>query len=449
MKQTSKGVQLWGPAGAGVWSAPAVDLRRRAVYVATGNGYTQPAAEASDAVVAFDLDTGARLWTRQVMANDSYVRDCPGRYRPNVPNDNKSETCPDDLGPDMDFGNAPMLRTLPGGRSLIVIGQKDGHAWALDPDKKGEVVWSLQVGRGSKTAAARSCGVRPPTTTWAYFLVTRTAACPRAGGSAPRDRRAGMARVATGWGAAPVTVIPGVVFVGSSAGTVYAYSTADGKALWQYDTAREFETVNGVPGQWRKHELRGTGRGDGMVFVPSGYWISGTACAGTSSSPSGRSKGDWPHTRTERSTMIRTRLTVTVIAAITCVTTFLSVATASAQAPRRVALVGGMLLTGYEVPPIHHAAILIEGDKIVAAGPTSEIEDSGRRHGHRHERPDMLPGLIETHGHLVVLGHGSYDTWFPWINSHGGEAMLTRVMEIAARQLLMAGVTTTSTSARR
>ena len=141
--------------------------------------------------------------------------------------------------------------------------------------------------------------------------------------------------------------------------------------------------------------------------------------------------------------MIRTRLTVTVIAAITGVTTFLSVATASAQAPRRVALVGGMLLTGYEVPPIHHAAVLIEGDKIVGAGPASEIkipadatviDTSGRV---------MLPGLIETHGHLVVLGHGSYDTWFPWINSHGGDATMTRVMEIAAKQLLMAGVTTT------
>ena len=76
------------------------------------------------------------------------MRDCPGKYRPNVPTDNKSETCPDDLGPDMDFGQAPMLRTLPDGRTLIVVGQKDGHAWALDPDKQGAVVWSRQVGLG-------------------------------------------------------------------------------------------------------------------------------------------------------------------------------------------------------------------------------------------------------------------------------------------------------------
>src|SRR5262245_59504135 len=115
---------------------------------------------------------------------------------------------------------------------------------------------------------------------------------------------------------------------------------------------------------------------------------------------------------------------------------------AHAQTPKRLALVGGMLVTGYEVPPIHHAAILVEGQKIVAAGPAAEvkipadatvIDTSGRT---------MLPGLIETHGHLIVLGHGAYETWFPWIASHGGEKMLTRVMEISAKQLLMAGVTT-------
>ena len=271
VKQTSKGVQLWGPAGAGVWSAPTVDLKRRAVYVATGNGYTQPAADASDAVVAFDLATGARLWTRQVMANDAYVRECPGRYRPNVPTDNKSETCPDDLGPDMDFGNAPMLRTLPGGRSLIVIGQKDGHAWALDPDKKGEVVWSLQVGLGLETGGGAIMWGSAADNDLGYFLVTRTQ--PVLGLAAVRLATGELAWRASppDGGAAPVTVIPGVVFVGSSAGTVYAYSTADGKMLWQYDTAREFETVNGVPAKGGNMSSAGPVVAGGMVFVPSGY----------------------------------------------------------------------------------------------------------------------------------------------------------------------------------
>src|SRR3954451_13275019 len=115
---------------------------------------------------------------------------------------------------------------------------------------------------------------------------------------------------------------------------------------------------------------------------------------------------------------------------------------APARPGGKLALVGGMLLTGYEVPPIHHATVLIEGNKIVAAGPSRDVkvpadatvvDTSGRT---------MLPGLIEAHGHLVVLGHGAYETWFPWIEAHGGEAMQLKVMEIAAKQLLMAGVTT-------
>jgi len=113
-----------------------------------------------------------------------------------------------------------------------------------------------------------------------------------------------------------------------------------------------------------------------------------------------------------------------------------------AQAPKALALAGGMLLTGYDVPPIHHGVVLIEGNKIAQAGPASEvkipagatvIDTSGRT---------MLPGLIEAHGHIVGLGHGNYATWFAWINAHGGSQMLTRVMETSARQLLMAGVTT-------
>ena len=269
LKVTSKGTQLWTPAGAGVWSSPTVDLKRRAVYVATGNGYTQPADEASDAVIAYDLDTGKRLWVKQVMAADAYVRDCPGIYRPNVPTANKSETCPDDLGPDMDFGNAPILRTLPNGRSLIVIGQKDGHAWGLDPDRKGEVVWSRQLGLGWENGGGGMMWGSAADHSQAYFPVTVT------------DDRLGLAAVniASGdiaWrakppigGGAPVTVIPGVVFFGSSTGTIYAFSTRDGRAIWNYDTAREFETVNGVAGARREYQCRrprGGGR-DGVCVV--------------------------------------------------------------------------------------------------------------------------------------------------------------------------------------
>jgi imidazolonepropionase-like amidohydrolase len=106
----------------------------------------------------------------------------------------------------------------------------------------------------------------------------------------------------------------------------------------------------------------------------------------------------------------------------------------------KLALVGGMLLDGYEVPPIHHAAVLIEGDRIVRVAPAAQItipadyqivDTSGRT---------MMPGMIELHGHLIILGHGNYNTWFPWVAKQGPN-MLTKVMETSARQLLNAGVT--------
>ena len=110
---------------------------------------------------------------------------------------------------------------------------------------------------------------------------------------------------------------------------------------------------------------------------------------------------------------------------------------------KKLALVGGMLLTGYEVPPIHHATVVVEGNKIVAAGPSSEVAVPGDATVIDTSGRTMLPGLIDAHGHLLVLGHGAYDTWFSWIAAHGGDTMLNKVMEISAKQLLMAGVTTT------
>jgi imidazolonepropionase-like amidohydrolase len=110
-------------------------------------------------------------------------------------------------------------------------------------------------------------------------------------------------------------------------------------------------------------------------------------------------------------------------------------------AERRLALVGGMLLDGYDAPPLHHAAVLIEGDRIVRVGPAAStpvpegytvIDTSGRT---------MMPGMIELHAHLVLLGHGNYATWFPWIDRQGGEPMLRTVMTTAAAQLLEAGIT--------
>ena len=100
-----------------------------------------------------------------------------------------------------------------------------------------------------------------------------------------------------------------------------------------------------------------------------------------------------------------------------------------------------MLLDGYETPPLHHAAVVIEGNRIVQVGPAAEvkippdatvIDTSGRT---------MMPGMVELHGHLVIVGDGDYPRWFSWIEKHKDQFPLERIMEISAKQLLMAGIT--------
>jgi polyvinyl alcohol dehydrogenase (cytochrome) len=282
-KKNSIGVQQWGPAGAAIWSSPTVDVKRRAVYVATGDAYTHPAADTSDAIMAFDLGTGRRLWVRQFTPNDAYLVGCvEGR-----------DNCPEVSGPDFDFGNSPILRTLPSGKSLLVAGQKSGAVWAIDPDNLGELVWQRKVGRGSAlgglewgSAADGAAG---------YFPVADAQLGAQAGGLFALDLATGkqLWQVAPGGADCPagvrnctaarsaaVTVIPGVVFSGTTDGVMHAYSTADGRPLWEYNTAREFTTVNGVPGRGGSINGPGPVVAGGMLFTNSGYAFLGFGMPG-------------------------------------------------------------------------------------------------------------------------------------------------------------------------
>lgn len=126
------------------------------------------------------------------------------------------------------------------------------------------------------------------------------------------------------------------------------------------------------------------------------------------------------------------RIPLTLMVAVS-----LCVTTVAAQAQKKIALVGGMLLDGYEAPPVHNAVVLIEGNRIVAKGPAGEVQVPSDATVIDTSGKTMLPGLIDLHAHLMILGHGDYRRWFPWMAQHGVE----RVMAISAKQLLMAGVT--------
>jgi len=268
---SASGTPLWGPAGAGIWSSPTVDATRRALYVATGNAYSAPATPSSDAVIALDLATGAIRWTKQVTANDIYVSNC----RAGNPN------CPDALGPDHDFGSPPVLARA-GNRDVIVIGQKSGIAFAMDPEKKGEILWQYRAGQGGTLGGiewgAATDGER------AYFAVSDiTTAQPgglhavnlttgmRAWFTPPRAPTCGSGRGCNGAQSAAVTAIAGAVFSGSNDGSLRAFSTSTGEMLWEFDTNKDFTTVNAVPGKGASMIGPGAVVAGGMVYVNSGY----------------------------------------------------------------------------------------------------------------------------------------------------------------------------------
>src|SRR5258707_1160758 len=109
---------MFAPSGAGIWSAPTIDPKRQALYVGTGDAYSEPAAKTSDAIVALSLDSGKILWSVQDTQNDVWLAGCGGANQP--------ENCPETLGPDHDFGSPPILKRLANGRELLIAGQKSG-----------------------------------------------------------------------------------------------------------------------------------------------------------------------------------------------------------------------------------------------------------------------------------------------------------------------------------
>ncbi len=268
---STAGVPLWGPSGSGIWSAPTIDATRRLVYVGTGNTYSAPAQASSDAVVALDLNTGSIRWMKQVTPNDVYVTNC----RAGNPN------CPEAVGPDVDFGSPPMLARV-NGRDVIVIGQKSGVGYAMDPDKKGEVLWQYRAGKGGTLGGMEWGGAVDEGR--AYFAVSDIQQ-PEPGGlhavNIGTGQRAWLAPPpspvcgsGTGCNAAQsaaITIVPGVIFSGSNDGALRAYSTRDGTILWQYDTNREFGAVNGVPAKGASLIGPGPVVAGGMVYINSGY----------------------------------------------------------------------------------------------------------------------------------------------------------------------------------
>jgi polyvinyl alcohol dehydrogenase (cytochrome) len=276
--KNSAGTQMFGPAGAAVWSAPTIDAKRRLVYIGTGDSYTDVKENGSDAIMALDMATGKVKWRNQVTENDSFLMGC-----------NRAGTvnCPTLVGPDHDFGASPILFTTSRGKDIILAGQKSGVAFGMDPDNDGRTLWRNKVGNGGALGgiewgmaadakrlyvAVADLGIPAPKGKAGLFALDPATGDQAWYTAAPKVPCSYSGRCLTGQSAAP-TVIPGLVLSTTIDGHLRAYSVDDGKIVWDFDTAaQKYQTINGVKDQsGGSLDVAGPVLAGGMMYIISGY----------------------------------------------------------------------------------------------------------------------------------------------------------------------------------
>jgi polyvinyl alcohol dehydrogenase (cytochrome) len=259
-RKNASGSQGLGPAGGAVAAAPSIDIKRGVLYVGTGGSLTELNQPLTDAVLALDLNDGQLRWAKQFPRHDKAGA--------------------------ADFASSPILRTLADGKQILLAAQTSGNVYALDPDQGGDVLWQTNA---AEDAVASGIEWGPAADhRRLYIALSGLAAEPdnMAGGLAALDMKTGIKRwytpapsPACAWGmescahaqAQAVTVIPGVAFSGSMDGHLRAYSTIDGKILWDTETAKDFPTVNGIKASGGSLDQGGATIVNGVVYINSGY----------------------------------------------------------------------------------------------------------------------------------------------------------------------------------
>jgi polyvinyl alcohol dehydrogenase (cytochrome) len=291
VRDRGDGKMIYGPSGAPIWTSPAIDAKRGVLYVGTGEATSEPAAPNTDAILAIDLKDGRIRWSFQATANDIFLTGC---FR-----NNKGLNCPkDSVNRDVDFG-ASVIIARANGKDVLLAGQKSGTVWALDPDRGGKVVWRQDFGEGSPLGGIHWGIAYDGTRVFApinrpYGLNTPPGGSQKPGLHAVRadngkvewsyiaqpdcsGKRAELVKICAtniGFSGAP-TVIDGAVVSGSLDGFLHAFDAKTGELLFKFDTARPFDTINGVTASGGSIDNASIVAANGMLFVNSGYGLFG------------------------------------------------------------------------------------------------------------------------------------------------------------------------------
>ncbi len=290
------GQMIWGPSGAPIWNSPSIDLKRNRLYVGTGEANSAPAHPNTDALMSFDLTTGKitlvspgrrqRCLQCRLRTAMAAPRTAPARR----------STATSISAP------RPFLPPRPSGKDLVIGGQKSGTVWAMNPDT-GDVVWRRDIGTGGANGGIH-WGIAADDTHVYAPISYPGRSIPVPAQIVPADLKPGLYAVNLETGAidwkfeatpdctperkkfvprctslfglsgAP-TVIGDYIVAGGLDGRVYVLEKKTGKLVQTLDTARDFDTVNGVKGNGASVDNASIVAADGTVFVNSGYGLFG------------------------------------------------------------------------------------------------------------------------------------------------------------------------------
>jgi len=262
---TPNGVNRYGPSGVTVFSGMSVDEKRGVIYVPTANQQTEPVIEESDAIIALDMKTGAKVWVKGLApehmgGQDVYHLGCEAWV------DAERKTC-SPLNPkgqgDRDIVAPAILVERQDGKEVLLVGTKDGTLYALDPDAKGKIIWQTRVGRGGEVGGIE----------WGFASDQQNAYVPVLDMDADMQGTGSLTAVDLMTGkfvwrvenveaecegkpvplcgnafGLPTTVSNDIVFSGTSDGVLRAYNKNTGEPVWSYNTAHDYKTVNDIKG---------------------------------------------------------------------------------------------------------------------------------------------------------------------------------------------------------
>ena len=277
---TSIGTRMFGPSGAPIWTSPNIDEKRRYVYIGTGENYSTPADDSSDAIIAFNIDTGEEVWRKQTLSGDAWNLACMMKDNPN---------CPEENGPDLDYSASSITIDL-GNEDILIAGQKSGSVYGFNPDT-GEILWSNAISGGGTQGGIHFGMASEGKTVYVPLNDMESTN----DGKVYDDLKPGVHALDAGTGkilwskinennckglqfcdpgvSAAVTAIPGAVIAGHLDGVLRVYDKNNGNIIWSYNALKDFESVSGVPASGGGFSGSGPAIRNGYMAVNSGYGI--------------------------------------------------------------------------------------------------------------------------------------------------------------------------------